>query len=264
MWGAIASAAIGALGARKTAKAMQGANDLDLAKLRREAEQNGFNPLTVLRATGGQGSTKGPSGNLASGAFFQTFAQGIPAILEANYNKKIKQAQLTNINASTTNLLAGAKSMLTKKDDDHWNDPIAFLRKVVDTDNKTMMYVVNPELLENSLNEALSSIALQGIQYTYQNGAPIEQFLGLIKGLPESHKKTVRNLMNAAKGEFPILNKENLNKAGNFLDKLLLKGEFAIGHTRNNGVLSTKTIRGLTNKARKTQDQINGFVRSDY
>jgi hypothetical protein len=161
-------------------------------------------------------------------------------------------------------LLAGAKSMLTKKDDDHWNDPIAFLRKVVDTDNKTMMYVVNPELLENSLNEALSSIALQGIQYTYQNGAPIEQFLGLIKGLPESHKKTVRNLMNAAKGEFPILNKENLNKAGNFLDKLLLKGEFAIGHTRNNGVLSTKTIRGLTNKARKTQDQINGFVRSDY
>ena len=98
MWGAIASAAIGALGARKTAKSMRGANDLDLEKLRREAEKNGFNPLTVLRATGGQGSTKGPSGNLASGAFFQTFAQGIPSILEANYNKKMKQAELTNIN----------------------------------------------------------------------------------------------------------------------------------------------------------------------
>ena len=38
MWGAIASAAIGALGAGKTAKAMRGANDLDLEKLRREAE----------------------------------------------------------------------------------------------------------------------------------------------------------------------------------------------------------------------------------
>ena len=113
MWGAIASAAIGALGARKTAKAMQGANDLDLAKLRREAEQNGFNPLTVLRATGGQGSTKGPSGNLASGAFFQTFAQGIPSILEANYNKKMKQAQLTNINLQNQEIFSKLNGLNT-------------------------------------------------------------------------------------------------------------------------------------------------------
>ena len=98
IWGQLAAATIGAIGARKSAKAMRGANDLDLAKLRREAEQNGFNPLTVLRATGGQGSTKGPTGNLASGAFFQTFAQGIPSILEANYNKKMKAAQLENVN----------------------------------------------------------------------------------------------------------------------------------------------------------------------
>jgi len=113
MWGAIASAAIGALGARKTAKAMRGANDLDLAKLRREAEQNGFNPLTVLRATGGQGSTKGPSGNLASGAFFQTFAQGIPSILEANYNKKMKQAQLTNINLQNQEIFSKLNGLNT-------------------------------------------------------------------------------------------------------------------------------------------------------
>jgi len=116
MWGAIASAAIGALGARKTAKAMQGANDLDLAKLRREAEQNGFNPLTVLRATGGQGSTKGPSGNLASGAFFQTFAQGIPSILEANYNKKMKDAQLSSVLASTQLTKASTMDLLDKED----------------------------------------------------------------------------------------------------------------------------------------------------
>lgn len=113
IWGAIGTAALSAFGARKTAKAMQGANDLDLAKLRREAEQNGFNPLTVLRATGGQGSTKGPSGNLASGAFFQTFAQGIPSILEANYNKKMKQAQLTNINLQNQEILAKLNGLNT-------------------------------------------------------------------------------------------------------------------------------------------------------
>jgi len=131
MWGQLAAATIGALGARKTAKAMQGANDLDLAKLRREAEQNGFNPLTVLRATGGQGSTKGPSGNLASGAFFQTFAQGIPSILEANYNKKMKDAQLTNLNASTKSLLSNIQ-----------NDPYIGFN---DTDNKVPVKYLNKE-----------------------------------------------------------------------------------------------------------------------
>ena len=106
MFGQIAGALIGAYGARRNAKAMRGANDLDLEKLRREAEENGFNPLTVLRATGGQGSTKGPTGNLSSGAFFQAFAQGIPSILEANYNKKMKAAQLENINLQNEQMTA--------------------------------------------------------------------------------------------------------------------------------------------------------------
>ena len=129
--GKIAAAGLGALGAYKSAKAMRGANDLDLQKLRREAEQNGFNPLTVLRATGGQGSTKGPSGNLASGAFFQTFAQGIPSILEANYNKKMKDAQLTNLNASTKSLLSNIQ-----------NDPYIGFN---DTDNKVPVKYLNKE-----------------------------------------------------------------------------------------------------------------------
>jgi len=116
MWGAIASAAIGAIGARKTAKAMRGANDLDLGKLRREAEQNGFNPLTVLRATGGQGSTKGASGGLASGAFFQTFAQGIPSIFEANYNKKMKDAQYNSAITNTAYTKALTKDLTNKVD----------------------------------------------------------------------------------------------------------------------------------------------------
>ena len=47
----------------------------DLSKLRSDAVANGFNPLTVLRATGGQGFYKNeiPMGRLSSDAFFNTF-----------------------------------------------------------------------------------------------------------------------------------------------------------------------------------------------
>lgn len=57
----------------------------DLGKLRRDAVANGFNPLTVLRATGGQGFYKNeiPMGRLSSDAFFNTFDR----IKQRNYNK---------------------------------------------------------------------------------------------------------------------------------------------------------------------------------
>ena len=47
----------------------------DLGKLRRNAIANGFNPLTVLRATGGQGFYRDqvPMGRLSSDAFFNAF-----------------------------------------------------------------------------------------------------------------------------------------------------------------------------------------------
>jgi len=47
----------------------------DLGKLRSEATANGFNPLTVLRATGGQGFYRDqvPMGRLSSDAFFNAF-----------------------------------------------------------------------------------------------------------------------------------------------------------------------------------------------
>ena len=47
----------------------------DLGKLRSEATANGFNPLTVLRATGGQGFARDqvPIGRLSSDAFFNAF-----------------------------------------------------------------------------------------------------------------------------------------------------------------------------------------------
>jgi hypothetical protein len=67
-----AAALIGAKAAGDAAKANQ--RGTDLKKLRKEAEAAGFNPLTVLRATGGQGFNKGSSGALASASFWSSFA----------------------------------------------------------------------------------------------------------------------------------------------------------------------------------------------
>ncbi len=66
------AALIGAKASGDAAKASQ--RGTDLKKLRKEAEAAGFNPLTVLRATGGQGFNKGSSGALASASFWSSFA----------------------------------------------------------------------------------------------------------------------------------------------------------------------------------------------
>tara|TARA_B110000879_G_C11003220_1_gene443863 strand:+ start:78 stop:911 length:834 start_codon:yes stop_codon:yes gene_type:complete len=67
----------------------------DLAKLRREAQANGFNPLTVLRATGGQGFARDqiPMGRLSSDAFFNAFdayQQRNPPAPEQQINDEIR------------------------------------------------------------------------------------------------------------------------------------------------------------------------------
>jgi len=191
MWGQIAAAAIGAFGARKSAKAMRGANDLDLAKLRREAEENGFNPLTVLRATGGQGSTKGPSGKLASGAFFQTFAQGIPSILEANYDKKMKQAQLTNLNASTDNLLASTKSMLLQKHERGRHD-VPLLVTAYDPTGKLQDFLIpNPEILEFSKSEFTASLTAIATSFALQNNLTIPESKEILEAIFQNRKKNI-------------------------------------------------------------------------
>jgi len=80
--------------AKKRAQATQNAGKLDLGYLRAEAERNGFNPLTVLRATGGQGSRTSPDvGKMASAQFWQTFAQGMPDIFDYN-NKQITKPEI--------------------------------------------------------------------------------------------------------------------------------------------------------------------------
>lgn len=82
----------------------------DLGKLRREAEANGFNPLTVLRATGGQGFKQNVSmgsGALASASFFNAFAGLGQNIAQA----KQAEATLKNTLASTANYTAQTRSL---------------------------------------------------------------------------------------------------------------------------------------------------------
>ena len=81
-------------------------NGTDLGKLRRDAVANGFNPLTVLRATGGQGFYKNeiPMGRLSSDAFFNTFDRikqrkynDLPSVIEPNYTLVEGKGKLQDI-----------------------------------------------------------------------------------------------------------------------------------------------------------------------
>ena len=63
--------ALSVVGGMLSSRAQKGANDTDLVKLRNEANRSGFHPLTVLRATGGAGFTRGVHGGLSRmGALF--------------------------------------------------------------------------------------------------------------------------------------------------------------------------------------------------
>jgi len=66
-------------------KSNPNAGKLDLGHLRAEAERNGFNPLTVLRATGGQGSRySNEPARLSSGDFWKVFNQKTQKNNQAN------------------------------------------------------------------------------------------------------------------------------------------------------------------------------------
>lgn len=107
-WFALGKLALGAFGAvqkAKAAKAQARASQTDLKKLRNDAEAAGFNPLTVLRATGGQGFNKGSSGALASATFWGNFANaGQSALNEFDpYQKKLKELDMQQSVANLDN-----------------------------------------------------------------------------------------------------------------------------------------------------------------
>lgn len=81
------------------------ANYNHLEKMRRDAEKAGFNPLTVLRATGGQGFNHGQSAALASSTFWETFGNSVGQFVDDNdpYNKKLKELDMQQAQATLDN-----------------------------------------------------------------------------------------------------------------------------------------------------------------
>jgi len=115
-WFSIGKLALGAFGAvqkSKAAKQQAEASQTDLKKLVKDAESAGFNPLTVLRATGGQGFNKGSSGSLASATFWGNFANaGQSALNDFDpYNQKRKELDMQQAQASLSNTLASTQLM---------------------------------------------------------------------------------------------------------------------------------------------------------
>ena len=83
---------------------------LDLAKLRRDAEANGFNPLTVLGATGGRGFETSPS--LSSGAYI---ADAISRGIDTGFNRPV--AVDPNAERTRANNQAIESEMAARKSD---------------------------------------------------------------------------------------------------------------------------------------------------
>ena len=107
-WFSIGKLALGAFGAVQKSKATKQqaeASQTDLKKLRDDAQAAGFNPLTVLRATGGQGFNKGSSAALASATFWGSFANsGLSALNDFDpYNQKRKQLDMQQSVANLDN-----------------------------------------------------------------------------------------------------------------------------------------------------------------
>lgn len=104
----VGAALIGAKAASDAAKARENTpTGTDLKKLRKEAEAAGFNPLTVLRSTGGQGFNKqGSSGALASASFWSSFANSAGQIAGQfdPLRKAQREANLAETRAQTAYL----------------------------------------------------------------------------------------------------------------------------------------------------------------
>lgn len=205
----------------------------DLGKLRSEALANGFNPLTVLRATGGQGFYRDqvPMGRLSSDAFFNAF--------DAIQHKNLSTTE--DINERS-----------------HFDIPL-MINVFDDSGNVEDFKIINPELIEMSGQEITGSLGMLAAQYAAQHKVSIAKAKEILKNIIDNRRKNIG--LEPVFPKSPPLETNGINKQSSFLDRL------SHGFETGNWIFpekKPKTIRGVTNNARKTQDEINGFVRSDY
>jgi len=106
--GSVISGALSAYGNHKATKAHFNAAQTDLVKLRNQAERAGFNPLTVLRQTGGQGFQKGYAGGLSSANFYSALGNGISNYNNGEYLQQSRDIQIATAQKGYT--LMGAQA----------------------------------------------------------------------------------------------------------------------------------------------------------
>jgi len=192
----------------------------DLGKLRADAVANGFNPLTVLRATGGQGYYKNqvPMGRLSSDAFFNAFDA-----YERKQNKNISVSDEIQRGRHDIPLTVTAY------------DP----NGVVPDFN-----VINPELIESSANEALSSAAMIATQYVAQHGGDYETVLATIQNINHSRKVNEQDPIRLKNNKISkSIYKQITNLIGDSLDGKLQSFEKLIGFDRNEKILVTPILQ---------------------
>lgn len=215
--GDLANITMQAAAARKSrkqqAQATQNTGKLDLGYLRQEAENNGFNPLTVLQSTGGAGSTKSSNaGLLASSQFWATYSDGLGELNNRQYEQGL-------INADK-------KPEKTEREKfiDRYKVPLLVPVTTGGMDGETNVnyMTINPELMETRMSELMGSMFVQGIQASYQNGIEFQVFVDGLQGIPPAVKKSLNNLYQTFDGKPPSMDKIKKflkEEMGNWYDK---------------------------------------------
>lgn len=194
--GKLALGAIGALQSAKAAKQQAKSSQTDLKKLRDDAKAAGFNPLTVLRATGGQGFNKGSSGALASATFWGNFANaGVSALNDFDpYKQKRKDLDLQQAQASLGNTLASTRLMESQSNSQpqsKYKQEDLFVEIVDPTGNLEPFLALNPDLLDASLRESGGAITLMATQYAAQYNVTVEKMERILRNALANRKDNI-------------------------------------------------------------------------
>ena len=179
---------------KKQAQAMQNAGKLDLGYLRQEAENNGFNPLTVLQSTGGAGSTKSANaGLLASSQFWATYADGLGELNNRQYEQRLIDANKKPEKTEREKFIDRYKVPLL----------VPVTTGGMKGETNVLYQTINPELMETRMSELMGSMFVQGIQASYQRGIEFQVFVDGLEGVPPAVKKSLTNLYETFDGKVP-------------------------------------------------------------
>jgi hypothetical protein len=165
----------------------------DLGKLRADALANGFNPLTVLRATGGQGfyHDQVPMGRLSSDAFFNAFDA-----YESYQNKNTSDDEINERS--------------------HFDIPL-MITVFDESGNVEDFKIINPELIEMSGQEITGSLGMLAAQYAAQHKVSIAKAKEILKNIIDNRRKNIG--LEPVFPKTPSLETNAINKQSSAIDR---------------------------------------------